>query len=178
MGLHRDAARRTTARAPQQCPTHTLAPMRSDENPRSGEVLRFKSESLPIFPDDTDAGPSQAPQAYMVASASHGSHVKLYDYLPKLPRSRGAVIGLDSISLLRRLELCLMHLALPVRLYDCRQMRRTREPTSRKDHCCFTGSAAASDATMLLLWKLVSLIRPRSGSMATTKSRSPYSCLA
>jgi len=82
-----------------------LAPLGADSNPRKGEVLRFSSKQLSIFPEGRDP--------YRRAS-EWGTLVKLYDY-----GITGSHI-LRKDGLLSRLDLLLPSPALPMRLYECR----------------------------------------------------------
>ena len=96
-----------------------LAPV---EPPRTGQgwgsVLAFPKKSLGIFPDSTAATKRMAPKPFG-REARYGTFVKMYDYLPHLTK-RG-VNATHNFSLLRHLELCLVNMPLPVRLYDCRR---------------------------------------------------------
>ncbi len=102
-----------------------LAPLGSEERPGEGTVLRFPAAELNIFPDDSQASMKVAPLPNG-RSSEYGTLIKLYDYLPKLPKS--GVTTTTRFSLLRQLEVCLLDLALPARIYDC------RAPSSHKNH--------------------------------------------
>lgn len=85
-----------------------LAPIGADILPNKGQVLSFDSKSMPIFPDGQDA---------YGRSAEWGTFIKLYEY--STSGFSGTNILLDS-GLLRQLDLLLTDLALPIRLYECR----------------------------------------------------------
>jgi hypothetical protein len=76
---------------------------------RHGEVLSFSAASMPIFPDDDSAYSREA---------TFGTAIKLYEYQYIGERSN-IIFGKRVI--LRRLELLLPEIALPVRLYEFRQ---------------------------------------------------------
>lgn len=79
---------------------------------RDGGVLAFDADEWPIFPVDDATGHD----AYS-RMAQYGSLVKLYEYKWKGSRSNIITTG---DGLLRRLDQALPELALPVRLYECR----------------------------------------------------------
>lgn len=96
--------RRENPTAAKRLSTYTyLAP-----EPKGG-VLRFESESLPLFP--------QGDKAY-VRSAQWGTAIKLYEY--KLT-GKSHILRRDG--LLYRLDLLLPGVALPIRLHECRRYR-------------------------------------------------------
>ena len=80
-----------------------------EHEPRHGDVLSFTAASMPIFPDDSVAYGREA---------SFGTAIKLYEYQYIGERSN-IIFGKRVI--LRRLELLLPEIALPVRLYEFRQ---------------------------------------------------------
>lgn len=80
-----------------------------------GGVLSFTADEWPIFPDDPKVRDNGA-DAY-VRSSPHGSLVKLYEYAWQGTSSN---IVQSGGGLLRRLDLALPELALPVRLFECR----------------------------------------------------------
>jgi hypothetical protein len=80
-----------------------------DHEPRHGDVLSFKAATVPVFPDDNEAYGREA---------SFGTAIKLYEYQYIGERSN-IIMGRRVI--LRRLELLLPEIALPVRLYEFRQ---------------------------------------------------------
>lgn len=84
----------------------------------SGGVLSFAADAWPIFPDDPEVM-NKGADAY-VRNAEHGSLLKLYDYEWQGTRSN---IVQSGGGLLRRLDLALPELALPVRLFECREYR-------------------------------------------------------
>ena len=99
-------------------PVYTyLAPREAERTPCRGEVLRFAAPHMEIFPDDSEASALAAPVAHGRTS-EYGTLVKLYDYLPGL--AKNGVCGTARFSLLRHLEVCLLDLALPAKVYDCR----------------------------------------------------------
>jgi len=79
---------------------------------RDGNVLAFDADQWPIFPVDDASGHG----AY-ARMAEYGSLVKLYEYKWKGSKSNIITSG---DGLLRRLDQALPELALPVRLYECR----------------------------------------------------------
>lgn len=87
-----------------------LAPVGAAECPEHGEVLSFSADELTVLPDKN--------QPY-VRNATHGSVIKLYEYDMKGFKSHALMKG----GLLSRLELLLPEIALPVRMYECRQYR-------------------------------------------------------
>ena len=80
-----------------------------EHEPRHGNVLSFSAATMPIFPDDNVAYGREA---------SFGTAIKLYEYQYIGERSN-IIFGKRVI--LRRLELLLPEIALPVRLYEFRQ---------------------------------------------------------
>jgi hypothetical protein len=80
-----------------------------EHEPRHGDVLSFAAATMPIFPDDNAAYERQS---------SFGTAIKLYEYQYVGERSN-IIMGRRVI--LRRLELLLPEIALPVRLYEFRQ---------------------------------------------------------
>jgi hypothetical protein len=82
---------------------------------RRGAVLAFEAQAWPIFPkaDSSGRGAYERP-------ATHGSLVKLYEYRWQGTKTN-IVFGGDG--LLRRLDQGLPELALPVRLYECRNYK-------------------------------------------------------
>lgn len=83
-----------------------LAPLKAEQNPRQGGILRFDADKMPIFPD------GQAPYA---RDAQHGTLIKLYEYATKSRTHMFLDRGLK-----RPLDLLLTDLALPIRLHECR----------------------------------------------------------
>jgi hypothetical protein len=80
-----------------------------EHEPRHGDVLSFTAATMPIFPDDNAAYGRESP---------FGTAIKLYEYQYIGERSN-IIMGRRVI--LRRLELLLPEIALPVRLYEFRQ---------------------------------------------------------
>lgn len=85
-----------------------LAPVDSIERPQMGNVLSFREDSMPLFPE------GQEPYS---RHAAWGSLVKLYEYEMKGYRSNVITSGKG---LLRRVDLLLPELALPIRIHECR----------------------------------------------------------
>ena len=85
-----------------------LAPVGATSKPRQGEVLRFKADSLPIFP--------RRDKAHARESA-FGTLIKLYEY-QTTGYSKSHV--LRSRGLQERLDVLLPECALPVRIHECR----------------------------------------------------------
>jgi hypothetical protein len=91
-----------------------LAPIDADKHPRAGRVLRFKADTMSLFPKGDDA---------YKRHVEHGTLVKLYEY------------NLNSVSnILRRsglrpkIDLLLPEPALPMRFHECRDhMKSERE---------------------------------------------------
>ena len=76
-------------------------------SPKTG-ILRFSADAMPIFPE------SNKPYS---RHSSHGTLIKLYDY-ETTGFSRSDVLRRDG--LLRRLDILLPQIALPVRIHECR----------------------------------------------------------
>ena len=87
-----------------------LAPL--DASDRDGSVLAFDADDWPIFPVDDASGHD----AYS-RRAKYGSLVKLYEY--KWKGSQSTILRTRG-GLLQRLDQALPELALPIRLYECR----------------------------------------------------------
>ncbi len=85
-----------------------LAPVDSNTSHREGKVLSFATDSMPIFPDGRN------PYGRI---STWGTLIKLYEY--STAGFSGTNILLDD-GLMRRLDLLLTNLALPIRLYECR----------------------------------------------------------
>jgi len=84
-----------------------LAPVGSDNNMYKGEVLSFKSNSLPIFPE------GQKPYS---RHSKWGTLIKLYEYRTN---NRTHMFRRDGLQ--QRLDVLLPRPALPIRLYECRK---------------------------------------------------------
>lgn len=84
-----------------------LAPVGAELRPRRGNLLTFHSEEMPIFP--------QGKNAYG-RLAAWGTLIKLYEYSSTGFRSN--VIMKDG--LMRRVDLLLPDVALPIRFHECR----------------------------------------------------------
>ncbi|MBM3982078.1 MAG: hypothetical protein FJ304_17805 [Planctomycetes bacterium] len=90
-----------------------LAPVGPDRGPGKGGVLRFTAAEMPIFPEAT----KDLRDAY-ARNSEWGTLIKLYEYAAGNLRSN--IIRSDPC-LLGRLDLLLPELALPIRLYECRE---------------------------------------------------------
>jgi len=87
-----------------------LAPIGAQQNPRRGDVLSFKAEKFPIFPE------GQKPYA---RDSEQGTVIKLYEY--NATGFRSMMFRKDG--LLSRLDILLPEVALPIRLYECRDYK-------------------------------------------------------
>jgi hypothetical protein len=85
-----------------------LAPLGAQASPRHGEVLRFATESMPIFPEGRNA---------YARHSEWGTLIKLYEYAAA-GYSNTHILRKDG--LLSRLDLLLSEPALPIRLHECR----------------------------------------------------------
>ena len=83
-----------------------LAPTSDESEQRKGNVLCFAAPSLPIFPKGSSA---------YAQHSEWGTLIKLYNYQIK---KRSHILRRDG--LLNRLDLLLPHVALPIRLHECR----------------------------------------------------------
>lgn len=83
-----------------------LAPVGANDNPGKGGVLRFSSNTMPLFPE------GQQPFA---RETEHGSLIKLYEYATKSRTHMFRKGGIQS-----PLDILLTDLALPIRLHECR----------------------------------------------------------
>lgn len=90
-----------------------LAPVGADKSPGKGGVLRFTAARMPIFPEIT----KESREAYG-RDSEWGTLIKLYEYAAGNLRSN--IIRSDPC-LLGRMDLLLPDLALPIRLYECRE---------------------------------------------------------
>lgn len=84
-----------------------LAPVGSENRPGAGGVLRFTAESMPIFPDGRNAYGRES---------LWGTMVKLYEYAATGHRTNILMRG----GIMRRIDLCLPEVALPIRFHECR----------------------------------------------------------
>jgi hypothetical protein len=89
-----------------------LAPHDS-ETPRCGQVLSFHRDSLSIFP--LVEANRRTPYG---RAASHGTLIKLYEY--QLDGTKSNIVRSGG-NLLQRLDFGMPRLALPIRLYECRE---------------------------------------------------------
>lgn len=101
-----------------------LAPIGCDSKPMSGGVLRFSSESMPIFPD--------GPEPY-VRKSEWGTLIKLFEYTNS-GYSNSHILLPDG--LLSRMDLLLPELALPIRLHECRKSYRGDKSRSFETTLC------------------------------------------
>lgn len=90
-----------------------LAPVGAESVPNKGEVLTFSADELPLMPENNIA---------YVRAIDGGSVVKLYEY-----QMKGTSHVLMKGGLLSRLELLLPDIALPVRVYECRDYKGEEE---------------------------------------------------
>jgi hypothetical protein len=103
--------RREEATETSKIPVLTyLAPLGATQKPRAGGVLRFASDTMPLFPKGDI--PYQR-------SVEWGTLVKLFAYQLK---STGNIIRRDG--LLYKLDLLLPDPALPIRMHECRKRSR------------------------------------------------------
>jgi hypothetical protein len=84
-----------------------LAPLFAKARPGQGDVLRFYSEEIPIFPEGRN------PYERL---SKWGSFIKLYEY--DITGYKSHILRKDGI--LGRLELLMPEAALPIRLFECR----------------------------------------------------------
>jgi hypothetical protein len=91
-----------------------LAPLGADRSPGHGGVLRFRADTMPIFPQGRN------PYA---RESEWGTLVKLYEYAATGFKSN--ILMKDG--LLGRMDLLLPDVALPVRLYECRPSYKGHE---------------------------------------------------
>ena len=84
-----------------------LAPLDSRKRPRNGDVLRFASRTLTIFPDKHEPYSRRS---------EWGTVVKLYEY--SVPGHRSHILMPDGI--LGRMDLLLAEAGLPIRFHECR----------------------------------------------------------
>ncbi|MFO7846791.1 MAG: hypothetical protein R6V27_09540 [Balneolaceae bacterium] len=87
-----------------------LAPLNAKSKPGKGELLRFNSKKLPIFPERRNAYSRES---------EWGTLIKLYDYAATGFRTNMMMRD----GLLFRLDILLPEIALPLRLYECRDYR-------------------------------------------------------
>ena len=93
-----------------------LAPVGANDNPNRGDVLSFASDTLPLMPEQVSQADNTPPEPYH-REIAHGSCIKLYEYDMKGFKSN--VLR----DLLSRLEALLPEIALPVRVFECRDYR-------------------------------------------------------
>ncbi len=87
-----------------------LAPLGAEHTPGRGGVLRFRADWLPIFPDGREP---------YIRGSEWGTLVKLYEYSASGYRTH--ILMKDG--LLRRADLLLPEVALPIRFHECRGFR-------------------------------------------------------
>ena len=100
--------RREDPEGTRRSSTYTyMAPVGAKENPGKGGVLRFTSQTMPIFPDGKNAYGKES---------EWGTLIKLYDYTATGYKSH--ILMKDGI--LSRIDLLLPDVALPMRFHECR----------------------------------------------------------
>lgn len=87
-----------------------LAPIGAERAPRKGGILRFNWGNFPIFPEGCNAYGREA---------EFGTAIKLYEY--EATGFRTNMMRRDG--LLSRLDILLPEIALPIRLYECRDFK-------------------------------------------------------
>jgi len=92
-----------------------LAPYKADSKPKKGGILRFRSDTLPIFPDE--GAEANAGARKYSRESQWGTLIKLYEY-DNPGRSNTNILLHDGAK--ERLDLLLTEAALPIRLYECR----------------------------------------------------------
>jgi len=103
--------RREDPPAGQKSSVYTyLAPLDAEQHPRTGDVLCFAADRLPIFPEGRNPYGRET---------QWGTAIKLYEY---------AATGFRTMmfrkdGLLSRLDILLPEVALPIRLHECRDYR-------------------------------------------------------
>lgn len=85
-----------------------LAPIGTETNPNKGGVLRFSADEMPIFPEGRNP---------YSRNSAWGTLIKLYEYEATGFRSNTIM---ERYGLLRRLDILLPEVALPIRLHECR----------------------------------------------------------
>lgn len=85
-----------------------LAPENTEYQPGRGGVLRFTSDTLPLFPEGNDA---------YARTTAWGTLIKLYEY--HAVGAKGHILMPDGM--LSRMDLLLPEVALPVRVHECRK---------------------------------------------------------
>lgn len=90
-----------------------LAPVDAKQNPNHGRVLVFAAPAMPIFPEISKEGLTDA----YARESEFGSLLKLYEYY------RGTNTIWTRSGLLRQLDLLLPEIALPIRMYECREYK-------------------------------------------------------
>jgi hypothetical protein len=91
-----------------------LAPLTEGRSPGKGGVPRFSADSLPIFPEGRNAYARESP---------HGTLIKLYEY--EATGCKSNILMRDG--LLRRVEVLLPEVALPIRFHECRPSYKGHE---------------------------------------------------
>jgi len=90
-----------------------LAPLNASTRPNSGDVLRFNSGELQIFPDKDEA---------YARNSEWGTLIKLYEYTSGKAYSNTNILLTDG--LLSRINLLLPEVGLPIRFHECRKAYR------------------------------------------------------
>ena len=91
-----------------------LAPIRSDDMPRRGELLNFSAETLPLMPVHDEAYKKEV---------ESGTLIKLFEYETTVRQSN--VLMKDG--LLFALERLMPEIALPIRIHECRGYEGVKE---------------------------------------------------
>ncbi|MEJ7631211.1 MAG: hypothetical protein WKF28_01810, partial [Rubrobacteraceae bacterium] len=100
--------RREDPKGAQRSSVYTyLAPVKSGDDSKNKQVLSFLTDTMPIFPDGRDA---------YARESSWGTLIKLYEYTATGFRSN--VLMKDG--LMRRVDMLLPDVALPMRFHECR----------------------------------------------------------
>lgn len=100
--------RRENPKGTQRSSVYTyLAPVESKDGSETKQVLSFSADAIPIFPDGRDA---------YARKSRWGTLIKLYEYTAKGFRTN--ILLKDG--LMRRIDLLLPDVALPMRFHECR----------------------------------------------------------
>ncbi|TRZ92841.1 MAG: hypothetical protein D4R82_06265 [Dehalococcoidia bacterium] len=87
-----------------------LAPLGAMQKPRDGDVLRFSSNTFPVFPEGRNP---------YGRDSEWGTAIKLYEYAASGFRTNMMLRD----GLLSRLDILLPEIALPIRLHECRDYK-------------------------------------------------------
>lgn len=100
--------RRENPKGAQRSSVYTyLSPIESEDGSEKNQVLSFSADTMPIFPDGRDA---------YARESQWGTLIKLYEYTATGFRSN--ILMKDG--LMRRVDLLLPDVALPMRFHECR----------------------------------------------------------